>query len=69
MKDKQIEIQSLYPDKTKKIIAKFPEKKLREKKLGNELYRPYFSKNQKQIVKEINIMFKENNFDLKFYML
>jgi len=68
MKDKEISIQKLYPEKTKILKEKYNKDKLRNK-LENDLYRPYFTKNQENIAKEINSMFKENSFDLKLYIL
>lgn len=68
LEDKKLEIQKLYPDKAKKIKDKFSGTHL-EKKLDDELHRPYYVKNQNQIVKEINSIFKENNFDIKLYIL
>jgi len=35
----------------------------------DSLYRTYFAKNQDNIIKEINNMFKKNGFDLKLYIL
>lgn len=35
----------------------------------DKLYRSYYVNNQEKIVKNINKMFKVNNFDLKLYIL
>lgn len=53
--------------KTKKIRNTF-KKNLLEEKLG-DLYRPYYVKNQYKIIGEINTLFRDNSFDLKFYIL
>jgi len=66
--DKKVEIQKLYTNETKKIKDNYT-CKLLDKKLDDDLYRPYFVKNQDQIAKKINNMFKRNNFDLRFYIL
>jgi len=66
--DKKLEIQNLYPNETKKIRDSYIGEAL-DKKLDDDLHRPYFVNNQEEIVKEINSMFKENDFDLKLYIL
>jgi len=68
IKDKELQIQKLYLDEIKKIKNNYTCKDL-NKKLDDDIHRPYFVKNQVNIVKEINNMFKENNFELKLYIL
>jgi len=68
LEDKKHEIQRLYAYETKKLKDNYTDKTL-DKKLNNDLYRPYFSKNQEIIAKEVNQMFKENNIGLKLYIL
>ena len=66
--NKKLEIEKLNPEKTAKIKSNYSETELKDK-LENDLYRPYFTNNQKNITKEINIMFKVNNIGLKLYIL
>ena len=60
IKDKELQIQKLYLDEIKKIKNNYTDKDL-NKKLDEDIHRPYFVKNQVNIVKENNNMFKENN--------
>jgi len=68
IKDKEFEIQKLYPEKTVKIKSSYGDNEL-DKKLNDDLYRSHFAKNQENIAKEINRLFKKNDFDLKLYIL
>jgi len=68
MKDKKNYIEELYPEKAKILRNKYEGKDL-DKKLEDVLYRPYFTKNQESITKEINNMFKEKGFNLNLYIL
>jgi len=64
---KKHEIEKLYPEKVKNLKDKFSGNEL-DKRLADDLYMSYFGKNQVSIIKEINAMFKKNNFDLKLYI-
>jgi len=68
IKNKEIEIQKLYPEKIVNIKSEYTGNEL-DKKLKDDYYRPYFAKHQENITKEINAMFKENDFALKLYIL
>jgi len=68
MRDKELEIEKLYPEKASYIRSNFSGEELKDK-LKKDLYRSYFAKNQESSAKEINKMFKENNFELKLYIL
>ena len=65
--DKNAKIEKLYPEETKRIRDNYRDKEL-EKRL-NDLYRPYYVKNQEKIASEINTVFKENNYGMKLYIL
>jgi len=65
--NKNLEIEKLYPKKTANIKSNCSGDELKSK-LEEDLYRPYFAKNQDNISKEVNKMFKENGFDLKLYI-
>jgi hypothetical protein len=60
-------IEKMYPDDAKRIRSNYSGDDL-DKKLS-DLYRHYYVKNQEKVAKEINTLFKENNFDLKLYIL
>jgi len=66
LEDTKTRIEKIYPKESKKIKTQY---------LGDELnnqldkiYRQYSVNNQEKIVKEINFMFKDNDFNLKIYI-
>ena len=60
-------IEKLYTKETERIRSNFTAKNLDEKL--NDLYRSYYINNQDKIVKYINKMFKEKNFNIKLFIL
>lgn len=65
--ERNIKIEKLYTKDVKKIKEKYEDETL-EKMLEN-IYRLYYVKNQWQISKKIDILFKKNKYYLKLYIL
>ena len=63
LKSKNDKIEKSHIEDAKRIRSNFKGEKLEDKL--NNLFRPYYIKNQEKIVKKINKMFKDNDYDMK----
>ena len=67
LEDTNSKVEKLHSEEVRKIRKNYNSKCV-DNQL-DKLYRFYYIKNQEQIAKEINILFKLKNFNLKLYIL